>query len=108
MNPGSQPYHLCLETLGNELRVKILESLRKKPKTVSKLSEEIKVEQSRLSHSLKALKNCNFVQSETRGKERVYSLTESFVKEMPKSKNIFDALEGHFKKFECECWRQKK
>ncbi len=106
MNKNSVPYHLCLETLGNELRVKVLEALKEDPKTVSGLAFATKVEQSRLSHSLKALKQCNFVKSEARGKERVYSLTESFVKEMPKSKNIFEALEKHFKKFGCNCWRQ--
>ena len=108
MNSVSVPYHLCLETLGNELRVKIVESLREKPKSVSVLANDLGVEQSRLSHSLKALKQCNFVESKTVGKERIYSLTGSFVKEMPKSKNIFEALEKHFKKFGCHCWKAEK
>lgn len=106
MKSVSVPYHLCLETLGNELRVKILETLREKPKTVGQLAKELGVEQSRLSHSLAALKQCNFVESEVKGKERLYSLAESFVKEMPKSKDIFEALEKHFKKYECKCWRK--
>ncbi len=108
MKPVSIPFHLCLETLGNELRVKILESIRKKPRTVGQLAKELRVEQSRLSHSLAALKQCNFVESTIRGKERLYSLSESFVKEMPKSKDLFEALEKHVKKFECKCWRQPK
>ena len=108
MNSVSVPYHYCLETLGNELRVKIIESLREKPKSVSGLAKDLGVEQSRLSHSLKALKQCNFVESKTEGKERIYSLRESFVKEMPKSKNIFEALDKHFKKFGCDCWRVEK
>ncbi|MDP6670666.1 MAG: metalloregulator ArsR/SmtB family transcription factor [archaeon] len=107
MNTDSVPYHLCLETLGNELRVKVLESLGEKPKTVGELSKELNAEQSRLSHSLKALKQCNFVASKAKGKKRFYQLTRSFVKEMPKSKNIFEALEKHFEKFGCKCWRQK-
>ena len=107
MKPDSVPYHLCLETLGNELRVKVIESLGERPKSVGELARELNAEQSRLSHSLKALKRCNFVSSETRGKERVYRLTRSFVREMPKSKNIFEALEKHFEKFGCKCWRQK-
>ena len=108
MKTGSVPYHRCLETLGNELRVKIIEGLRAKPRTVGELAVELGVEQSRLSHSLKALKGCNFVESEVQGKKRVYRLTESFVKEMPKSKDIFEALEKHFKKFGCKCWREAK
>jgi DNA-binding transcriptional ArsR family regulator len=108
MKTCSVPYHLCLETLGNELRVKILESLREKPKTVGELAKGLGVEQSRLSHSLRALKQCNFVESKVKGKERLYTLTQSFVKEMPKSKNLFEALEKHFKKFGCDCWRQRE
>ena len=92
--------------LGNELRVEILEGLREKPKSVRELQKKLGVEQSRLSHSLRALRQCNFVESRTKGKERVYSLTDSFVKEMPKSKNLFEALEKHFKKFGCDCWRK--
>jgi DNA-binding transcriptional ArsR family regulator len=106
MKSASVPYHLCLETLGNELRVKIIESLREKPKTVGELARELGAEQSRLSHSLRALRQCNFVESRVRGKERLYCLTKSFVKEMPKSRNIFEALEKHFQKFGCRCWRQ--
>ncbi|MDP2974303.1 MAG: metalloregulator ArsR/SmtB family transcription factor [Candidatus Diapherotrites archaeon] len=108
MKTVSIPYHLCLETLGNELRIKIIESLREKPLTVGQLANALKVEQSRLSHSLAALKQCNFVESKVKGKERVYQLTESFVKEMPESKDIFDALEKHFKKFKCKCRRKEK
>ena len=106
MKSDSVPYHLCLETLGNETRVKILESLRESPKTVGGIVKELGIEQSRLSHSLAALRKCNFVQSTVKGKERVYRLTDSFVKEMPKSKNIFEALEKHFNKFGCSCWRK--
>ena len=108
MKSVSVPYHYCLETLGSELRVKIIEALREKPKTVGKLGKELGVEQSRLSHNLRALRQCNFVESRVKGKERVYSLTESFVKEMPEARDIFDALEKHFKKFGCKCWRQGK
>ncbi len=108
MKSVSVPYHLCLETLGNELRIRIIESLRENPKTVGELARELNAEQSRLSHSLRALKQCNFVGSKVKGKERVYSLTESFVKEMPKSKDLFEALEKHFRKFGCECWRGRK
>ena len=108
MNSVSIPYHLCLETLGNELRVKILAALREKPKTVSELAKELTVEQSRLSHSLNALKKCNFVESQVQGKEREYKLKESFVKNMPDSKNLFEAIEKHYKKFGCNCWKEKE
>jgi len=107
MKTDSVPYHLCLETLGNKLRVKVLEALKEKPKTVGELQKELKVEQSRLSHSLKALKQCNFVERSVKGKEREYKLADSFVKEI-KAGNLFEAIEKHYKSFGCKCWKVEK
>ena len=100
--------HKCFETLSSELRLKILENLLAKPMSVEELAEKTGTERSTVSHSLKVLKDCSYVKSEKSGKERIYSLTESFVKEMPESRTLFEALEGHSKKFACKCWRAEK
>ena len=92
------PYSLCFETLSNELRVRIIESLMIGPLTVKQLSEKLGVEQSRLSHSLQMLKTCSYVDVEQKGKEHIYSLKPT-VKgglEMPEERsNIFTVIHRH-------------
>lgn len=86
-------YELCFETLSNGLRIEILKSLSKGPKNVSELVNEIGVEQSRLSHSLKMLRECNYVNTEKVGKNRVYSVKEELLSE--KKGNVFEILNAH-------------
>ena len=70
MCPEAVPYHLCFETLANELRIEILRLLIEKPCSVQELSQKLDAEQSRVSHALKMLRTCSFVVVEKRGKIR--------------------------------------
>ncbi|MDO8538206.1 MAG: metalloregulator ArsR/SmtB family transcription factor [archaeon] len=88
------PYHLCFDTLANELRIGIIRELEAGPKSVSQLSKALNAEQSTVSHSLGVLKTCSFVKAEVKGKERQYSLMEDFKFEGNES-SIFKALEEH-------------
>jgi len=72
-------YHIFFSKLSNKLRIDIISSLEKKPKSVSELSNELKIEQSKLSHALKELKNCNIVKVEKKGKQRIYSLSKTVI-----------------------------
>ncbi len=68
-------------TLGNKQRVRILQLLAEQgPKNVSNISTEIGVEQSAVSHSLKQLLHCHFVDVKRNGKARIYSVNEYTVK----------------------------
>jgi len=67
-------YHSFFGNLANPLRVEIISELKNKNMSVTELSKKIKVEQSKLSHALSKLKECNLVTSVNRGKERIYSL----------------------------------
>lgn len=104
MNSDSTPYHLCLDTLGNPLRIRIIKELEKGPKSVGELSETLREEQSKISHSLAALKKCCFVESEKQGKKSVYKLRETLLQRSG-GKNIFEALEKHFEEHGKNCWR---
>lgn len=96
------PYNKCLETLGNELRINILKLLSEGPKTVQEIEKELQVEQSRLSHSLKRLRECNYVDVETVGRKRKYSLKSELLKGFnDKHKTLFEVLDAHFQKY-CE------
>ena len=76
---NSNTYHIFFSKLANPLRINIISSLEKKPKSVSELSEELKVEQSKLSHALCELKECNIVNFEQKGKQRIYGLSKTII-----------------------------
>jgi predicted transcriptional regulator len=89
--------HKCLNVLGNELRINILASLKEKPKTVSELINELKAEQSKLSHSLQQLRKCNFVDFQKKGKERKYFLKSDILTDGQGS--LFELIENHVEKY---------
>ncbi len=72
-------YHMFFRTLSNPLRVSIISSLAKKPKSVTELAKDLSVEQSKLSHALKALNTCHMVEAEQKGKQRIYSLNRGTI-----------------------------
>ena len=75
----SNTYHIFFSKLSNKLRIEIVTSLEDKPKSVTELVKDLKVEQSKLSHALKELKSCNIVQVKQKGKQRIYSLTDMII-----------------------------
>lgn len=102
LDSSGKPYHLCFETLANELRIKIIDNLRERPMSVEELSKRVHAERSRVSHSLKMLRDCSYVDTEKKGKERIYSLkTGSFEAINDASRgNLFNVLDEHV---ECYC-----
>ena len=84
----------CLSVLGNELRLGIFELLAKEPMTVQELCSALGKEQSAVSHALMQMKDCKFVESKVKGKEREYFIkAEAFTKR----KNIFEMVKEHAK-----------
>ena len=75
----SNTYHVFFSKLSNPLRIRIITSLDERAKSVMELSNELKTEQSKLSHALKELKECNIVNVEKKGKKRVYSLGSTII-----------------------------
>jgi len=72
-------YHIFFSKLSNKLRIDIISSLKEKSKSVMELSKELGVEQSKLSHALKELRECNIVKVEQKGKKRIYSLNKTII-----------------------------
>ncbi len=107
MKSNSTPYYRCFEVLGNPLRIEIIQALRKCQKSVGELAEQLGEEQSKVSHSLAVLRKCGFVETKRQGKKIVYSLRETLLKKI-EAKNLFDALEKHYRQQGCKCWRKEK
>jgi ArsR family transcriptional regulator, zinc-responsive transcriptional repressor len=74
-----EPYKIFFETLGNKTRWDIVHLLKKKTHRVTEISEKLGYEQSLVSHHLKRLETCGFVNFKQNGNERVYTLNKETV-----------------------------
>ncbi len=86
-------YKVFFGTLVSEPRLKIINLLRKGKKNVSQLIEELKMDQTSISHDLSRLKQCGFVTSEIDGKFRYYKLNEQSIQP------LMDIIEGHMSQY---------
>lgn len=87
-------FKLCFETLANELRLQIINSLEKGPKSVEDLADGLKAERSRVSHSLKMLLDCGYVDVRREGKHRVYALKREAIDYYKNTKGAFGMLKA--------------
>ena len=97
-------YHVFFRNLANPLRIKIVSALREKESSVNELSNELKIEQSKLSHALASLKCCNIVKVKQEGKQRIYFLNKDTILPM------LELIDKHAKTFcsgICSCDKLK-
>ena len=86
-------YKLFFRALSNETRFRIVELLfREGPKSVKEICENLGFEQSRVSHNLKCLVACGFVNVKQDGKSRIYSLDDSI-------SMVIRRIDQHLKKY---------
>ena len=89
----SETCYMFFKVLANPARLAILESLRKKPRSVTELATNLKQEQSMISHNLAALERCRFVSSERKEKQRFYSLNNETIEP------LFKLFKYHYEKY---------
>jgi DNA-binding transcriptional ArsR family regulator len=95
------PYYIFFMNLANPLKISVISALKERDMNVTRLSKELKVEQSKHSHALSALKHCNIVHYKKEGKQRIYSLNKETILPMLK---LTDKHAKHFcKKKSCGC-----
>ena len=99
--PDLSALSLLFKALSNEPRVRILNLLRKGPRSVGEIVDALKLEQTVVSHNLKCLAFCGLVSVSRIGKTREYSLNRETVDP------IFSAGVRHISQFatnlrECE------
>ncbi len=83
---------LFFDAFGNHNRFMVLNELMKGPECPSDLQKKLNIEQSNLSHDLKCLVNCRFVDIKRQGRKRVYSLT-------PETAEIINEINTHIEKY---------
>jgi DNA-binding transcriptional ArsR family regulator len=89
----SETCYMFFKVLANPTRLAILEALRKDSKSVNEIAGILKQEQSMISHNLESLEDCNFVFSERKRKQRIYSLNRQTVEP------LFELFQFHAQKF---------
>ena len=72
-------YNDFFGTLANATNQRIIDVLRLGAKNVSEIARITKLEQSKISHALKRLADCKFVDMEQKGKQRIYSLNKDTI-----------------------------
>jgi len=88
-------YKEFFKTLGNQKRVEIVLALIDKDMNVTDICKKLDVEQSSVSHNLRRLEKCKFVEVNPNGKERIYSLNKETIRP------LFECIKKHSDKF-CE------
>ena len=86
-------YRLFMKAFSNKTRFEIIALLAKGSRNVSEICKELGFEQSRVSHNLKCLVDCGFVNNKYLGKNRIYSLDKKHI--LPILKN----MEEHIKDY---------
>jgi DNA-binding transcriptional ArsR family regulator len=76
---NNSAYHVFFTNLANPLKIEIITALKERGKSVGELSEELNVEQSKVSHALALLKKCRIVYMEKEGKQRIYRLNKETI-----------------------------
>jgi DNA-binding transcriptional ArsR family regulator len=94
-------YNVFFETIGNKTRLNILEALEEGPLSVSKICNKLNEEQSKISHNLKCLADCHFIDVEQKGKQRIYSLNKETI--LP----LMKLVSNHVEKYCCTTCRMK-
>jgi DNA-binding transcriptional ArsR family regulator len=94
-------YELFFEIFSNKTRMRIIESLTLSPKSVNEICKAIGEEQSKVSHNLKKLAECNFLEVEKQGKKRIYSLNKDTITP------ILQLVKKHVEKYCSEACHRK-
>ncbi|HBP25412.1 MAG TPA: transcriptional regulator [Acholeplasmatales bacterium] len=68
--------------LGDITRLRIVEALSEKPKSVGVIAAELQMSPSAISHQLSTMKNYNLVKNTKKGREVYYELGDRHVREV--------------------------
>ncbi len=87
-------YMLFFKALANPTRFDILQLLRTGPRRVTDICRELNLEQSLVSHNLKCLVSCGFVDSKQDGRNRVYFIDETHIRP------LLEKIDEHIREYE--------
>jgi ArsR family transcriptional regulator len=85
--------NLFFDAFANKNRFRILTELRDKDFCAGELQKSLNIEQTHLSHNLKCLLDCKFINVRKDGKKRIYSINKE-------TKGLVDEVIAHVEKYE--------
>jgi DNA-binding transcriptional ArsR family regulator len=80
----------ALKALSEETRLRILRLLFKEQLSVNEISERLKVSQYNVSKHLRILREAGLLETERRGKQRLYAVTEKLKLHVAANNNVLD------------------
>ena len=80
----------ALKALGEETRLRILRLLFKKQLSVNEVSERLRVSQCNISKHLRIMREAGLLESEKRGKQRLYAVTAKLKTQVAANNNVLD------------------
>lgn len=80
----------ALKALGEENRIRIVQMLLEKERSVNEISEELGVTQYNVSKHLRVLREAGLLETKKNGQQRLYSLAEDFHSHLSKNDNVLD------------------
>lgn len=87
-------YKMFVRAMSNQTRLDIIKYLSNNgSRNVSQICRDLRFEQSRVSHNLKCLIDCGFVEVKRHGKQRIYSLNKETILPMVR------LMDRHIKKY---------
>ncbi len=97
----AKPQALFFKALAAPARMSIIGLLQESPKNVSQIADELRFDQTLVSHHLRCLSFCGFVTHERNGKSKTFSLNKETISPLLK------LVDRHLEKFatnlyECE------
>lgn len=95
-------HHMFFQTMGNDTRLHILNSLREKPLNVSEICTHTGYEQTLVSHHLKMLEHHGMVFSEKKGKYKYFTLNQKTIEP------LLRLIDKHTHKYCCKILRGER
>tara|TARA_Y100000310_G_scaffold341999_1_gene443262 strand:+ start:470 stop:772 length:303 start_codon:yes stop_codon:yes gene_type:complete len=93
-------FDLFFQNFANKTKLDIILVLKDVPLSVNQIAEKLEQEQSKISHNLRKLIQCNILKVEQQGKQRIYSLNKDTVLPMLR------LVEKHVKHHCPECTKE--
>ncbi|MBR9699337.1 winged helix-turn-helix transcriptional regulator [Candidatus Woesearchaeota archaeon] len=93
-------YIQFFQNLSDPTKLEIIKLLREGSKSVNEICKQLKFEQSRVSHTLKKLKEMGFVTMTPKGKQRIYGLDTATI--LPLLRLTDKHVDAYYKHY-CKC-----
>ena len=80
----------ALKALGEETRLRILRLLFKEQLSVNEISERLKASQYNISKHLRIMREAGLLETEKRGKQRLYAIADKLKSQVAANNNVLD------------------